>query len=64
MLKDKRSDRVSEGLMNYLNKLNPQEREELIDALRQPGTYIAENLDDLLTIVKEIKKQNDERSDA
>ena len=54
---EKQSDGVSTGMMRFLDGLSPTEREELTEALRDPSTYFAEDLDDLLAVLKHIEAE-------
>lgn len=47
-------DRVSHGLMRFMDGLSPDEREELRVILRDPKTFIAEDLDDLMAILRSL----------
>lgn len=44
-------DRVSTGLTEVLDTLGPTEKEELAALLRQPNTFLAEDMDDLVAIL-------------
>ncbi len=44
-------DRVSTGLMRFLDSLTPSEREQFREIMRQPNTYLAEDLTDVLAIL-------------
>ena len=57
MQKNRRTDGVSTRLMRFIDGLSLREREVLADALRDPRTYIAEDLDDLLVIVRQLERQ-------
>ena len=57
MQKNRRTDGVSTRLMRFIDGLSLREREVLADALRDPRTYIAEDLDDLLIIVRQLERQ-------
>lgn len=48
------TDRVSADLTRILNAMSPTERAELTALLRQPNTYLAEDLDDLVAILQDI----------
>jgi hypothetical protein len=51
-----RSDRVSESLMRFLEALTPAELEQFKAVMREPNTYFAENLTDLLAILDDLKR--------
>lgn len=44
-------DCVSAGLAEVLDTLGPAEKEELAALLRQPNTFLAEDMDDLVAIL-------------
>ena len=48
------TDRVSSDLARVLDALSPTERDELSALLRQPNTYLAEDLDDLVAILQDL----------
>ena len=43
---------VATGLATFLARLSPQERETLTELLRQPRTYLAEDMSDVLAILR------------
>lgn len=49
-----RADGVSTDLAQLLQRLGPEERSELAALLRQPNTFIAEDMDDLLAILRDL----------
>lgn len=51
-----RDDRVSTGLMRFLDTLTPAEREQFCEIMRQPNTYLAEDITDLLAILDGLKR--------
>jgi hypothetical protein len=51
---DQQDEKVSKGLMRFFDGLGPEEREELLEMLRDPKTFIAEDLDDLLAVLKHL----------
>jgi hypothetical protein len=51
-----REDRVSTGLMRFLDSLTPAEREQFREVMRQPNTFLAEDITDLLAILDGLKK--------
>jgi hypothetical protein len=46
-----RDDRVSSGLMRFLDSLTPDERAQFAEVMRQPNTFLAEDITDLLVIL-------------
>ncbi len=54
MESDQRGDKVSAGLMRFFDGLGQEEREDLLEMLRDPKTFIAEDLDDLLAVLKHL----------
>ncbi len=56
---DQREEKVSEGLMRFLDGLGPEEREDLLEMLRDPKTFIAEDLDDLLAVLKHLEQMRE-----
>ena len=50
------TDRVSSDLAGILNAMSPAEREELSALLRQPNTYLAEDITDLVAILQGLSK--------
>ena len=53
---DRRDEKVSEGLMRFFDGLDREERDELLEMLRDPKTFIAEDLDDLLAVLKHLEQ--------
>lgn len=51
-----RSEGVSSELARVLNALGPEERKELTELLRQPNTFLAEDMDDLIAIIQGLEK--------
>jgi hypothetical protein len=51
-----RNDRVSPGLMRFLESLTPAERDQFRAIMRQPNTYLAEDITDLLAILDGLKR--------
>jgi len=43
---------VSVGLSNFFARLSPEERESLTELLRQPSTYLAEDMGDVIAILR------------
>ncbi len=56
MESDQRGEKVSEGLMRFFDGLGQEEREDLLEMLRDPKTFIAEDLDDLLAVLKHLEQ--------
>ncbi len=56
MESDQRGDKVSAGLMRFFDGLGQEEREDLLEMLRDPKTFIAEDLDDLLAVLKHLEQ--------
>ncbi len=56
MESDQRGEKVSEGLMRFFDGLGRKERDELLEMLRDPKTFIAEDLDDLLAVLKHLEQ--------
>ncbi len=54
MASDQSGEKVSEGLMRFFDGLGREERDELLEMLRDPKTFIAEDLDDLLAVLKHL----------
>ncbi len=53
---DQHGEKVSHGLMRFFDGLGPEEREDLLEMLRDPKTFIAEDLDDLLAVLKHLEQ--------
>jgi hypothetical protein len=53
---DQQGEKVSKGLMRFFDGLGPEERDELLEMLRDPKTFIAEDLDDLLAVLKHLEQ--------
>jgi hypothetical protein len=53
---DQGGEKVSQGLMRFFDGLGPEERDELLELLRDPKTFIAEDLDDLLAVLKHLEQ--------
>jgi hypothetical protein len=49
-------DKISPGLTRFIDTLNPEDRECLVGALRNSETYIAENFDDVIAILRQLSK--------
>jgi len=49
-------DGVSPELARFLNSLTPDERASLVEVLRDPRTYLAEDMTDVLAILSDIQK--------
>lgn len=50
------TDRASTGFISFMNSLGPREREELVAALREPNTFLAEDMDDVMAILQTLQK--------
>lgn len=50
------TDRASTGFIDFMNALGPDERRELTAALREPNTFLAEDMTDVLAILQTVKK--------
>ena len=48
---------LSQGMMDFFNGLTPEQREGLTEALRDPLTFIAEDFEDVLAILRHLKAQ-------
>ena len=51
-----KDDRVSPGLARYLERLSREEQETLAELLRQPCTYLAEDMSDVLLILRSLDR--------
>lgn len=49
-------DHASTGFLDFMNSLKPEDREELAEALREPNTYLAEDMTDVLAILQTLQK--------
>ncbi len=54
MASDQSGEKVSPSLMRFFDGLGQEEREDLLEMLRDPKTFIAEDLDDLLAVLKHL----------
>jgi hypothetical protein len=50
------TDRASTGFIDFMNALGPEERKELAAALREPNTFLAEDMNDVLAILQTLQK--------
>jgi hypothetical protein len=50
------TDRASTGFIDFMNALGPDEGRELTAALREPNTFLAEDMTDVLAILQTVKK--------
>ena len=50
------TDRASTGFIDFMNALGPDERRELTAALREPNTFLAEDMTDVLAILQTLQK--------
>ena len=48
-------DGVLEEFAKFLNNLSPQEKESLIGVLKDPSTYLAEDMNDVLAILNQLQ---------
>ena len=49
------SDGMSLAMTEFINRLSPEEKEDLLDVLRDSRTYLAEDMEDVIAILKDIK---------
>jgi len=49
------SDGMSQAMVDFINRLSPEDKEGLLDVLRDSRTYLAEDLDDVIAILKDIE---------
>ncbi len=49
-------DGVSPGLAKFLDSLTPDERASLVEVLRDPRTFLAEDMNDVLAILSDMQK--------
>ena len=49
------SDGMSPAMTEFINRLSPEEKEGLLDILRDSRTYLAEDMEDVIAILKDIK---------
>lgn len=49
-------DRASMEFVTFMDSLQPKEREELTEALREPNTFLAESMEDVLAILQTLQK--------
>ena len=54
---------ISPGMLTFFNGLDPDQREALTEALRDPNTYIAEDFEDLLAVLQHLKAQKANEND-
>ena len=57
MIDDSTPEGISPGMQAFFNTLSPEQREGLTEALRDPMTFIAEDFDDVLAILRHLKAQ-------
>ena len=48
------SDGMSQTMADFINRLSPEEKEGLLEVLKDDRTYLAEDMDDVIAILKEI----------
>jgi hypothetical protein len=51
-------DRVSPGLARFIERLSQEDKESLVGILREPQTFIAEDMMDVLAILRQLKSGN------
>jgi hypothetical protein len=49
------SDRMSQAMADFINRLSPEEKEGLLDVLRDSRTYLAEDMEDVIAILKDMQ---------
>ncbi len=49
------SEGISPVMAEFMNRLSPEEKEGLLDVLRDSRTYLAEDMTDVIAILKNIK---------
>ena len=49
------SDGMSQAMADFINSLSPEEKEGLLDILRDSRTYLAEDMEDVIAILNDIK---------
>ena len=49
------SDGMSQAMADFINRLSPEEKEGLLDVLRDSRTYLAEDMEDVIAILKDMK---------
>lgn len=53
---NQQTERASSGFLEFMNALGPEEQKELAAALREPNTFLAEDMDDVLAILQTLQK--------
>lgn len=48
------SDGMSQAMADFINRLSPEEKEGLLEVLRDSRTYLAEDMDDVVAILKQM----------
>ncbi len=56
MDKNLQEDRASTGFVEFMNSLPEQERQDLAAALREPNTFLAEDMDDVIAILQTLQR--------
>lgn len=51
-------DRVSPGLARFIERLSQEDKESLVGILREPMTFIAEDMTDVLAILRQLQSEN------
>ena len=49
------SEGMSQAMTDFINRLSPEEKEGLLDVLRDSRTYLAEDMTDVIAILNELK---------
>ena len=50
-----KTDGVSTDMSRFLDGLSPEEREGLLEVLKDPRTFLAEDMDDVIAILQDIQ---------
>ena len=48
-------DGMSQATVDFINRLSPEEKEGLLDVLRDSRTYLAEDMTDVIAILDDLK---------
>ena len=43
-------------MVDFINRLSPEDKEGLLDVLRDSRTYLAEDMNDVIAILEELKE--------
>lgn len=49
------TDRLSPGLTRFISTLSEEDKDNLLHVLRDPRTFLAEDIDDVLAILQQLK---------